>query len=72
MAQVLLDYMAFQSKDPTRQAAVGLLSGWPATASLLIVSYLFGTWRLARLGGPSVAEFQAQARPPWIGQRRGF
>jgi hypothetical protein len=27
--------------------------GWPATIVLLVVSYLYGTWRLRNLSGPS-------------------
>jgi hypothetical protein len=48
------------------------LTGWPATVVLLIVSYLYGTWRLAQLRGPSVEEFRVGAPAPWSGQRRGF
>lgn len=61
-----------------RREAVGLLailnvvSGWPATIVLLAVSYLYGTWRLRNLGGPSVQESEAGAEPPWQGQQRGF
>jgi hypothetical protein len=51
---------------------VQLLTGWPATILLLAASYIYGTWRLPRLGGPSVEEFKAEAEPPWRGQRRGF
>jgi hypothetical protein len=51
---------------------VGVAGGWPATILLLVASYLYGTWRLARLGGPSVHEFEQGAPPPWRGQRRGF
>jgi len=39
---------------------------------LLVISYLYGTWRLRHLKGPSVEEFKAGAEPPWTGQRRGF
>ena len=56
-------------------AALGLLSvamGWPATILLLVVSYLYGTWRLQDLEGPSVDEFEEDAEPPWEGQQRGF
>jgi hypothetical protein len=53
-------------------ATLGLFTGWPGTVVLLILTYLYGTWRLARLGGPSVAEFHAGTPPPWTGQRRGF
>ena len=61
-----------------QEAAAGLLgiiqvvTGWPATIFLLVISYLYGTWRLRHLKGPSVEEFQAGAEPPWTGQRRGF
>jgi hypothetical protein len=53
-------------------AIVQLLTGWPATIVLLVLSYLYGTWRLRHLHGPSVEEFSAGASPPWTGQRRGF
>jgi hypothetical protein len=61
-----------------RQEAAGLLailnaiSGWPTTIVLLMASYLYGTWRLRNLSGPSVQEFEAGAEPPWQGQKRGF
>lgn len=53
-------------------ALLNVISGWPATIVLLVASYLYGTWRLQNLGGPSVQEFQAGAEPPWQGQQRGF
>jgi hypothetical protein len=49
-----------------------LVMGWPATIVLLVISYLYGTWRLRNLGGPSVEEFKEGADPPWEGQQRGF
>ena len=62
----------FQGQDVSQLALVNALTGWPATIILLIFSYLYGTWRLVKLGGPSVDEFRSQTPPPWIGQRRGF
>jgi hypothetical protein len=53
-------------------AAARVLGGWPALAVLLIATYVYGTWRLRRLGGPSVEEFRTGAAPPWIGQQSGF
>jgi hypothetical protein len=64
--------------DLFRQAATGglalfnLILGWPATVILLVLSYLYGTWRLKRLGGPSVEEFRMSKEPPWESQTRGF
>jgi hypothetical protein len=72
LAQAVLHWTVFQLQDAARLAALGLITGWPATVVLLILTYLYGTWRLARLAGPSVAEWRAQTPPPWTGQRRGF
>jgi hypothetical protein len=64
--------------DLYRQGAVDALGmariilGWPFTIAVLIVSYLYGLWRLHKLQGPSVEEFNAGVNPPWVGQQRGF
>ena len=62
----------FQGRDVSQLALVNALTGWPATIVLLILSYLYGTWRLATLRGPSVEEFRNNIPAPWQGQRRGF
>ncbi|MCB9419147.1 MAG: DUF3159 domain-containing protein [Ardenticatenaceae bacterium] len=72
LVRVGLQLNLFQAAQAEQLAGVNLLLGWPATLLLLIFSYLYGTWRLHRLGGPSVTEFQENAPPPWQGQRRGF
>ena len=72
LLRVGLQLNLFQAAQAEQLAGVNLLLGWPATLLLLIFSYLYGTWRLCQLGGPSVAEFQENAPPPWQSQRRGF
>jgi hypothetical protein len=67
-----LQWSAFQGAELQNIAWIQLLSGWPATIVLLILSYLYGTWRLRNLGGPSVEEFVKGDEPPWTGQLRGF
>jgi hypothetical protein len=62
----------FQGNNLGQLALVNALTGWPAIIILLIVSYLYGTWRLAVLRGPSVEEFRNNLPAPWQGQRRGF
>ncbi|NUQ38897.1 MAG: DUF3159 domain-containing protein [Caldilineales bacterium] len=62
----------FQNAQADRLAWLNLALGWPATVLLLVVTYLYGVWRLQKLGGPSVEEFKAGTPPPWQGQRRGF
>jgi len=70
--RLALQISLFQERAARLLAVVNVLTGWPATIVLLVVSYLYGTWRLRNLEGPSVEEFEAGAEPPWSGQRRGF
>ncbi len=67
-----LQWAVLQSEEPGLLALTNLVAGWPTTIILLALSYLYGTWRLRQLAGPSVEEFQSGAEPPWTGQRRGF
>jgi hypothetical protein len=67
-----LQFELFQDQAANVLGLVQLITGWPAIIILLVASYLYGTWRLGRLGGPSVEEFLAGAEPPWQGQQRGF
>ena len=71
-ARLFLQYSVFQSEDVTLLAVTNLITGWPATILLLVLTYLYGTWRLAKLQGPSVEEFRNNVPAPWQGQRRGF
>ncbi len=70
--RMLLQFSLFQGSSANLLGIVQLLTGWPATILLLIGSYIYGTWRLRNLGGPSVDEFKSGAEPPWKGQQRGF
>lgn len=72
LARLATQWSFYQGAEAGRLAWLNLILGWPATVLLLIVSYLYGTWRLRNLGGPSVEEFIAGDEPPWEGQRRGF
>jgi hypothetical protein len=67
-----LQWSLFQEQAAGLLAVIQVVTGWPATIALLVISYLYGTWRLRHLRGPSVEEFRAGAEPPWAGQRRGF
>jgi len=71
-AKLFWQVTLFQNNAVDELAFVNTLTGWPATIALLVFSYLYGTWRLAKLGGPSVEEFRNGAPAPWSGQRRGF
>jgi len=71
-ARLLLQFSLFENKNVNSLAVTNLVTGWPATIFLLILSYLYGTWRLAQLRGPSVEEFRNDTPAPWRSQRRGF
>ena len=71
-ARLLWQVSLFQAQAANQLAFVNVLLGWPALIILLVLSYLYGTWRLGNLKGPSVEEFREQVPPPWQGQKRGF
>jgi hypothetical protein len=70
--RLLLQFLLFRGERAAILAVTNVLAGWPFTVALLAISYIYGTWRLRHLRGPSVEEFKAGAAPPWAGQRRGF
>jgi hypothetical protein len=70
--RLVLQLALFEGEAPVLLAVFNVLAGWPATVTLLVMSYLYGAWRLRHLRGPSVQEFKGSAKPPWSGQRRGF
>ena len=62
----------FQRGSATELAFVNTLSGWPMIVPVLVLSYIYGIWRLKKLKGPGVEEYQRGDQPPWKGQTRGF
>lgn len=46
--------------------------GYPLLIGVLVLSYIYGIWRLRNLKGPGVDEFIEQKEPPYRGQTRGF
>lgn len=65
-------YVLYREGSVEVLAAVRVATGWPALLGLLIVTYLVGRGRLSALAGPSVAEWEEGAPPPWDGQAHGF
>lgn len=70
--RLLWQYSLYQAQETSQLVFVNVLMGWPALILLLVLSYLYGIWRLQNLKGPSVEEFKKQVPPPWEGQKRGF
>lgn len=71
-ARVWLQLALVGGEQSAIVGTVHLIAGWPATIVMLAASYLYGTWRLRTLGGPSAEELKVGTEPPWQGQRRGF
>jgi hypothetical protein len=70
--RLILEFWFFQLESISALGWSRILLGWPYIIILLIVSYLYGLWRLGQLRGPSIEEFKTGAEPPWSGQIRGF
>ena len=70
--RTLLEYWLLSQNAINAVGAVKILLGWPYTIVILILSYIYGSWRLKNLGGPSVEEFKNGKLQPWEGQLRGF
>jgi hypothetical protein len=71
-ARLGLEYWLFLQGAAGSLGLIRTVLGWPYTILLLIISYLYGLWRLGQLEGPSVEEFQSGVKEPWQGQKRGF
>ena len=70
--RLTIQLLLFRAGDATRLVWANTLLGWPVTISVLILSYIYGIWRLKKLGGPGVDEFKAGKESPWEGQKKGF
>lgn len=70
--RTFLEYWLLSQNAINAAGAVKIFLGWPYTIVILILSYIYGSWRLKNLGGPSVEEFKNGKLPPWEGQLRGF
>jgi hypothetical protein len=67
-----LQILLFRRGDVVALAWTNTLLGLPVTMAGLILSYLYGVWRLRNLKGPSVEEHRQGKQQPWEGQTRGF
>ena len=71
-ARLALEYVLYRQGAVNSLGLIRTLLSWPYTVLILILSYLYGIWRLGHLNGPSVDEFKTGSSPPWKGQTRGF
>lgn len=62
----------YRAGDTTALGWLNTLLDWPVTVAVLVISYIYGLWRLSTLGGPGVEEYTSGKPAPWVGQKRGF
>lgn len=72
VGRLAIQIVLFQRGDAATLGWANVLLGWPVTIGVLVLSYIYGIWRLRKLGGPGVHEFREGKAPPWEGQTRGF
>ena len=70
--RLIAQYALYQQGNVSLLGWTNVLLGWPVTIFILAISYLYGIWRLAKLGGPSVEEYLTHQPAPWKGQKKGF
>ena len=72
LGRVALQLFLYNRGNLTELGWASILLGFPATVTVLVLTLIYGSWRLKRLGGPGIDEFQEGKNPPWRGQKKGF
>lgn len=72
LLRMIVQWLLLQRGNLVELGWANILLGFPATFTILILSLLYGIWRLKNLGGPGIDEFIEGKEPPWKGQTRGF
>lgn len=70
--RLVLQVILFLRGDISGLTWINTILGLPVSIVGLVLSYLYGIWRLRKLMGPSVEEYLDGKEPPWQGQMRGF
>ncbi len=72
VARLLVLISLYTDGDIIALGWANVVLGFPMTLGVLVLSYLYGIWRLRTLKGPGVEEFTRGDAPPWKGQTKGF
>jgi len=72
LIRLLVQWNLYRGGDLNRLFFINFLMGTPATIVILVLSYVYGIYRLKKLAGPSVDEYLENAPGPWKGQKKGF
>lgn len=72
LIRTAINLKLYLSGDAVGLGTINVFLSLPFTILILIISYLYGLWRLDKLGGPSIDEYNDKMDPPWQGQKFGF
>lgn len=72
LGRMFLQMYLYKRGNLTELGLASILLGLPTTLTVLIVTLIYGIWRLKKLGGPGIDEFREGKAPPWEGQKKGF
>ena len=72
LARMILQIILLQRSNIVDVGLANILLGFPSTFTVLMLTYIYGIWRLKKLKGPGVYEFMEGKEPPWVGQTKGF
>lgn len=70
--RLILQFFLYKEGSLAELGWASIFLGFPATLTVLILTLVYGVWRLKKLGGPGIEEFEAGEEPPWEGQKKGF
>jgi hypothetical protein len=72
MIRTIIQVTLFLSDNVDALVWANTLMGLPVTIAVLILSYIYGIWRLRNLKGPGIDEYLENKTAPFRGQTRGF
>ena len=70
--RLALEIYLYVQGDPQTLAWTNVVLGVPATVIVLVITYIYGIWRLHTMKGPGIDEYRRGDKPPYRGQTRGF
>ncbi len=72
LIRFLIQLRFYLSGNLVQIGILNLILSLPFTIVILVISYVYGIWKLNNLNGPSVKEYINGESPPWEGQKLGF
>ena len=72
LIRTIIQVTLFLSDNVDALVWANTIMGLPVTVAVLVLSYVYGIWRLRNLKGPGIDEYLENKTAPFRGQTRGF